>query len=270
MSKVHGALFALLTASAVALVTTAHADAIAAVPAPEIAFGPGEQSTYKVHYLGISAGTAQVTVGTETQQWGQEVWPIVATARTESLFAVYPVNDKFITYWHTESRRTIGNDLFADENRKRRRQRVKLNHGAKTAQVMKQKQGEAEQESTYEIDAGAVDVASAAFAIRSHKLEVGRRVEMPIFTGAKSFIMRADVEEKKLLKTRLGEKEVYKVRIQTAFSGKFQAKRDMFAYFTTDPSHVLMKVEADFLLGTVEAELVEYKPGRQLASRTGG
>ena len=41
------------------------------------AFGPGEQLTYRVQYLGMHAGTAQVTVGAETFQWGREVLPIV-------------------------------------------------------------------------------------------------------------------------------------------------------------------------------------------------
>src|SRR3954465_8173949 len=47
--------------------------------------GPGGQSTFKVSCPGMSAGTAQITVGAETNQWGAQVWPIVTLANTESL-----------------------------------------------------------------------------------------------------------------------------------------------------------------------------------------
>jgi hypothetical protein len=241
------------------------------VAARGAAFGPGEQATYKVHYLGMTAATALITVGSETQQWGTEVWPIVAMVRTESMFAMYPVKDKFITYWDAAKSRSIGSDLFADENRKRRRERVKLNHESRAANVTRQKEGEGEKERTVAIPPGAADVAAAAFSIRNAPLEVGRTFQMPIFTGVKTFTMQAKVEEKRIEPTPFGKREVFKVRIQTDFSGKFAAKRDMFAYFTTDPAHILVRVEADFLLGTVEAELVEYKGGRQLAAKgTGG
>src|SRR6476660_5409292 len=81
-------------------------------------FGPGEQSTFKVQYLGMTAGTTTVTVGSDTQQWGSSVWPIVALAKTESVFRIYPVRDKFITYWDPKAQRSLGSDLFADEGSK--------------------------------------------------------------------------------------------------------------------------------------------------------
>jgi hypothetical protein len=57
------------------------------------------------------------------------------------------------------------------------------------------------------------------------------------------------------------------VRVETDFSGKFQSKGGMIAYITTDPSHVPVKLEADFLLGKIVAELKDYKQGRTVALR---
>jgi hypothetical protein len=90
---------------------------------------------------------------------------------------------------------------------------------------------------------------------------------VPIFTGAKSFVMHAKVEGRMVLQTPVGEREVYKIRTQTDFSGKFQSKRDMFAYLTTDPAHVPVRIEAEFLLGNIIAELTGYHEGRALAVR---
>jgi hypothetical protein len=229
------------------------------------AFSPGEQCTYTVKYLGVSAGTAQVTVGSEMEQWGRPVWPIVTVARTDLVF--YPIKDRFVTYWDTASQRTLGSDLFADENRKRRRQKMRLDHAAGTATVVKQKEGEPENESVLEIEPGSGDIAAAVFALRNKPLAEGREFELPVVTGTKSFRLKAKVEGRRALGTSLGEREVFKVRVQTEFAGKFQSKRDIFAYITTDESHLPVRIEAEFVLGALIADLTQYQPGSSLAAR---
>jgi hypothetical protein len=238
---------------------------------PSSAFSPGEQATYQVHYLGLPAGSAQITVGSEIQQWGKPVWPIVMLAKTDSLLAVYPLKDRFVSYWDQSAQRSIGNELFAEENHKRRRLRVQLDHAGKSATVLKQKEGQPADQSVQPIDPGAADITAATFAIRNQRLEVGRTFEFPVFTGSKSFVLRATVEAKQPLRLSLGEREVYRVRAQTNFSGSFQSKRDVVAYFTADDAHVPVRIDCEFLLGTVKAELVDYKPGITLAdARSGG
>lgn len=229
-------------------------------------FGPGEQLTFKVKYLGMTAGTTTITVGSDTQQWGAKVWPLVALAKTESVFRIYPVRDKFISYWDPVAQRTLGSDMFADEGNKKRRQRIKIDHDAKKAQVIKQDEGKDEREGSYDLSDGSMDVASAAFALRNQPLEVGKSFEMPVFTGQKEFKMTAKVIEKQTLSTPMGDKEVFKVAVATEFTGGLKAKRDLHAYFTTDPSHVIVKIEAEFGIGTLQADLTEYKEGKQLAS----
>lgn len=229
------------------------------------AFGPGEQSSYRVKYLGVTAGTAQVTVGAPMKQWGEEVWPIVAVARSEDLIGVWPIKDKFVSYWQASGQRVLGSDLHADENGKRRRQRIKMQADGKSALVVKQKEGEAPRESTHELPEGTLDVTGATFALRNRELAVGNEFTYPIFTGRKQFDMVAKVEGREMMNTELGPKEVFRVRVRAGFGGSLASKRDMFAYFSTEPGHVLMRVEADFALGTVVAEITDYKPGRIMA-----
>jgi hypothetical protein len=230
------------------------------------AFTPGEQATYKIQYLGITAGTAQITVGSQMRQWGKQVWPIVTLAQTDSMLALYPIKDKFVTYWDSVEARSIGSDLFADENRKRRRQRIKLDHTGKVATVVKQREGEEEVEDSYDIDTGALDIAAATFAIRNKPLAVGGAFDFPIFTGKKNFTLKATVESREMLLSPTGEKEVFKVRVQTEFVGKFAANRDMFIYLSTDDAHVPVKIEADFAIGSLVAELIDYKKGKAVLS----
>ncbi|AKQ67483.1 ATP-dependent exoDNAse (exonuclease V) alpha subunit - helicase superfamily I member [Myxococcus hansupus] len=229
------------------------------------AFGPGEQSSYRVRYLGITAGTAQVTVGATMKQWGEEVWPIVAVARSNDMLGVWPIKDKFVSYWQPESQRVVGSDLHADENGSRRRQRIKMLPDGKSAFVVKQKEGEPARESTREVPEGTLDMTGATFALRNQELAVGAEYAYPVFTGSKAFTLRAKVEGREVLGTELGKKEVFKLRVKTEFDGNLASKRDMFVYLTTDPSHVPVRVEADLALGTIVAEITDYKPGRSMA-----
>ncbi len=234
----------------------------ASVSAGRLAFGPGEQCVYRIAYFGISGGTAQVTVGADTQQWGKQVWPIVVIARSEPSLSFYPIRDRFVSFWEVGTGRVIGSDLQADENHKKRRQRIRLDHESKVASVLKQKEGEQPSEDSYPIEDGTLDMAAAAFVLRTKPLHVGRSFDLPVFTGQKSFWLRAIVEGTEQISTPLGDREVYRVRVQTDFSGKFHSKRDMIGYFATDESHILVRIEAELLLGTLVAELTSYQPGR--------
>lgn len=228
------------------------------------AFGPGEQALYRVQYLGVTAGTAQVTVGAPMKQWGSQVWPIVSVAKSDPVIGVWPIKDKFVSYWHSESQRSLGSDFFSDQNHKRRRQRIQMKD-IRTAHVIRQKEGAQPVEATHELPEGTMDLAGATFALRSRGIEDGLEYIYPVFTGRKSFMLRAKVDGRQRLNTVLGEREVFRVKLQTDFSGKLQAKREIVAYFTTDSSHVPVRVEAEFVLGSIVADLAEYKQGRMVA-----
>jgi hypothetical protein len=228
------------------------------------AFGPGEQAIYKVQYLGVTAGSAQITVGAPMKQWGSQVWPIVSVAKSDPAVGVWPIKDKFVSYWNEESQRSLGSDFFSDQNHKRRRQRIQMKD-SRTAHVIRQKEGEQPVEATHELPEGAMDLAGAAFALRSRGIADGQEYLYPVFTGRKSFMLRAQVDGRQRLQTVLGEREVFRVKLQTDFSDRLRTKREIVAYFTTDSSHVPVRIEAEFVLGSVVADLAEYKQGRMVA-----
>ncbi len=249
-----------LASFAVAAAALALAGSAPAAPVTT-AFGPGEQTTYRVSYLGLPAGTAQVTVGSELPS-GKDVWPIVTLARSDALLSFFPVRDKIVAYWDASANRPLGSDVVADENHKHKRQKIELLHEEGTARVTRQKEGEKAEEQTLPIAPGTADIPSAAFVVRSRPLAVGQTMEFPVLTGTKRFPMRVTVEGLQVLKTPLGERRVLRIRVQTEFAGRFQSKRDMRLYFTDDASHVPVRMEADFALGTIVAEWTDYKPGK--------
>jgi hypothetical protein len=227
-------------------------------------FSPGEQASYRVQYLGLTAGSAQVTVGAPMRQWGKDVWPIVSIARSEAVAGVWPVKDKYVTYWDFNNQRVLGSDMMEDQNHQRRRVRVKLNDDGKSATVVRQKEGEAPSEKQHDVLEGALDVAGATFALRNLPLEVGREYAYPVFTGSKSFLMKARVEARESVSTRQGKQDAFRLRVYTEFSGNLASKRDLVAWLTADARHLPVRLEAELALGSLVAELTDYQQGKVL------
>jgi len=239
---------------------------LAATPGatPEGALGPGEQIIYRVHWLGLPAGSADVTVGAEAPDHPGSL-PLVVNGRSD--LVVYPIRNKIISWWDPASGRSRGLEMYSDENRKRRRLKIEFDQSSGKAQVFRQVEGESPREAQVEVPPGAGDVATAVFSLRTARLADGDTITMPIFTGAKLFKGVAQVEGRGLVKTPLGERKAILVRLRTEFSGNLTA-REVRMWFSDDPAHVPMRMEADFALGPVVVEWTEYKPGRALDPST--
>lgn len=226
--------------------------------------GPGEQITYRVSWLGMLAGDAEIMVGAEAPDHPGS-WPIVTNGRCD--LVIYPMRNKIVSWWDPATGRSRSLELYADENHKRRRMRIEFERGDGRALVTRQAEGEPAKESRVDVPAGSVDVASAVFLLRAARLEDGDELSIPIFTGSKLFKGTAVVEGRGPVETPLGERRAVKVRMRTEFSGNLSA-REVRMWFSDDAAHVPMRMEADFALGPVVVEWTDYKAGRAVDPAT--
>lgn len=230
------------------------------------AFGPGEQTSYEVSLLGVTAGTAQVTVGWPMEQFGKTVWPLVCVGQTSSVGAIYPVKDRFISYWNPSEQLPVGADFFVDERDERRRERFTYDRPGLLAKARKQREGQAPYELTYDLPSpDAMDIAAAGFWLRNVPLSVGLEREVPIFTGAKVYRMTIKVEAKERLTTRLGEFEVFRVTVNGDFPGMLATKDRMKVFYTADQRQLPVRAEAGFAMGSIVLEATRYEPGQESA-----
>ena len=223
-------------------------------------FGPGEQITYQVKWLGLPAGSGQVTVGAETPD-RPGLWPIVTVGRSDVV--IHPIKQKIVVWWDPAASRPRELDLFADENKHRFRKRIEFEPAASRARMTYQEEGKPAQVKDHEVPPDAIDAASAVFSLRTRRLAVGDTYTFPIFTGNKLFEGYATVAEKVNLDTPMGRRPAVLVRLRTEFSGKLAA-RELRMWFSDDPVHVPMRMEADFALGAVVVEWTDYQPGRAM------
>jgi hypothetical protein len=228
---------------------------------PRSAFGPGEQTVYAVSYLGVPTGQAVITVGLNLEKFGAQTWPIICTAETTDVGAVYPVKDRYVTFWDPVQRRSVGSEMYADEGRVRHRERVRLDHDSGKAFATKQWEGKPAKDQEYEVTRETIDMAAASMKLRNLPLTVGSEYEIPVFTGSTAFTLRARLTGKEKISTRLGEREALKMRVEVVFGGGLKTNRALQVWVADDKSHLPLRVDADFLIGTMRAEVASYAPG---------
>ena len=225
------------------------------------AFGPAEVLTYDCELMGLTVGKGQVMVGSATTVGSQTVWPIMGLAKTDPLFLIYPMKDKFVTWYSPQTRRSIGNDLNAEEKGKRRHEKARFDAAGTKASVTREKEGAAKEEDSYDTEPGAQDILAAFFSIRELPLKVGDKIEQPIFTGRKSFTLRATVDGKQQTTVPAGTFDTVLLKVQVQFSAKLESKRDILVYVTDDERHIPLKIDAEFMLGAAALNLTSYQRG---------
>jgi hypothetical protein len=238
------------------------------------AFGPGEQVLYRASFLGIPAGTIQLTVGADfPDQPG--VWPILGLGRSDLALFFFPIHDRMVIHWDAEHARTLGLEMWADENHKRHHLKISFEPSEAKATLQTQWEGQPMVQQELQVEPGAADVASALYVLRTRPLEPGTQFVVPVVTPKKQFPMRVVVEQRERLQTPLGEQATVRVRLTTDFTGKLSQKRDFIIYFTDDETRLPVRIEADLAIGTIIGEAVEYHSGLRpkahpkAAARTG-
>jgi hypothetical protein len=225
------------------------------------AFGPAETLSYTCKYLGIPVGNIHMMLGNDTSIGGQSVWPVMALAKTDPLFILYPVRDRYVTWWSPTAHQTIGNDLSAEEKNKRRHERVRFDRLANRASTTREREGLPPEEQVYDVEAGSQDILSAFFTIREKRLAVGDHEEIPIFTGKRSFTLKLDVKGKEAVEVAAGRFDTLVLNVQVQFAGKLESKRDIKVWVTNDVHHIPVRVDAEFLIGSLVADLTTYQKG---------
>lgn len=234
-----------------------------AVDLKSLPFQPSESLVFDVSYLGIPVGSLDLIVGSRTKADGVEVWPVIGAAKTVPAFVFFPVKDRYISLFNPVTKLSVSNELLANENKKVRRERVKFDRAANRATIRKDGGGKASSEKVMDIPPEAQDLLAMLYLIRTKPLKDGDVYESPIFTGHRSFVMKATVMGNETLKLKAGTFNTKRLHIEVAFSGKLGSKREVRIFFTDDAHHMPVRVDAEFFIGTLLADLVSYSLGGQ-------
>jgi hypothetical protein len=227
-----------------------------------LGFGPGEALSYAVTYLGASAGSARIEVGSAAPKRGVTTWPVVVTATSAGLAdKVYQVRDRYVDWWDPQTGRAVESGLSAFEGGHRsgfhiRFQRDRPGPDGGVA-VETQVWGEEGNETSLRVlEPDAQDVLSAIFWLRKQRLALGDSYSVPIFMGRKEWPLGASVIAKESVPTPLGPIPCVHLRLSASFKGKLGNRRDLDAYFSEDPRHLPVLLESEAVVGRIRVSLI--------------
>jgi hypothetical protein len=226
------------------------------------AFAPGEETVIQFRYLNLPTGEGRISVG----QPSGDVWPVIFQAKTEGVAGLIDLREHLVSYWDSSVGLTRGFDLRAYEVGDFKVESTRFDRANGKVTHERQRKG-TRSVKTFEVPPNTHDLTSALMWLRLQPLQPGDRHEVPVCSGSRQFTLVADVLERETIETPAGTFPSVKVKVRTEFEGKFSTKRDTFVWLSDDPRHVLVRMSADFAVGTVVATLKSYRPGTRVASR---
>lgn len=233
-------------------------------------FQPGERIRWEVEYLGMTVGSFDVLVREEFRD-DRLLWPIQLSGATRGFaWRLAQVEESFTSLFEPQSARPVGSDRNQRNNDFRQQEWIRFNTDGRA--YIKTVKPETSYDQYLDVPTQAHDPLSAVYYVRGRDLSPGNAFRFPVFTGRRHFELEARVVGRERIRTALGEYDAVKVACRTGFTGKFEASREIEIWFSDDANRVPLKIRADFVLGSVRAEVVEYVPGMvaQRGGKTGG
>jgi hypothetical protein len=234
---------------AVALLVGSFAGRASALP-----FEPGEHLKLKVSYLRMNIGDVDLIV-TEQLDEGLRLWPLQMHARTYGFFnSIHSVDDWLVSRFDPVTKRTYGSEYNQKEKDGRTVETVRLE---KESAHIRRMTPRGQRERIDKALPGAYDILAAIYVLRTLDYQNGE-VRLPIFNAGKSWEMSAHVEGRESVKTDAGRFDTIVVSCMTYFGGEFHNGREMKVWLTNDERRMPVKIEADYLVGTLRAQLVSH------------
>lgn len=220
-----------------------------------------------VSYAGFSAATVVLSIQPETTIDHHPVYHFQARAKTASYYKwIYEMDDLLETFVEKKYFVPLKYSLVQDEKNKRIEdiQLFDRQHFWARYKYYKEKAGKKEKRKDKKtIPFYGQDYFSGFCFLRGLPLAVGDHYIFPTTTKAETWLMSIKVIAKEKLKIKIGEFNAIKVQVTTKYSSDFAKQGEMNFWLSDDARHIFLKSEAEVNIGSVKAELVEYRLNNQ-------
>lgn len=219
-----------------------------------------EQLKYGVYYSFIKAGTAYIKNRGLIEHNGRKAFLIQTTAFSASVIdAFFKVRDINLSWIDTQTLYSLGYTQSVREGRYRRDEWVNFDTANKRyyGEVQKKKEPHI---ISGELETNVLDMLSSLYYVRAQKLEVGKDIVFDIINREKQYPLIVKVLKKETVKTEAGKFDCIVVEPQFRGEGIFVSKgKSLKVWLTDDEYKMPVKMKAEVFIGSVSAELLEYK-----------
>jgi len=223
----------------------------------------GEEFTMSIKYLGLSAGTAQITTLEPVFMGEQKVWHIKAKLKSADYYKyIYQLDDSIESYISTESFLPLKYQLIQRESAQEIDD-LQLFDADKLKTFFwyrRLKKGIVnKQEQSNHIPKYVQDSFSALYFARGLPLVKGVVYEYPVVTRAKIWIIKLEVVAREEIIFQKSKIMALKIKAETRFPGILKKKGDINFWISDDKKRLFLKFNAKVKIGSISGDLLEYK-----------
>jgi hypothetical protein len=233
-----------------ALALAVVASVVASVP-----YAPQERMQYTITYVGLPMGKARLSVGRPEGT----VLPVLLEAKTTGVVGFVDLKEQLASYVDTTTGLPRTSSIDSIEPNYRRVTTTRFDRAANRATV--RDRGRSETTDEVAVPPGTLDFVALVFRLRSLPLGEGARHTFPVLFGKTVSTVVTEVVGRETLSTKAGTFAAVKVKVPTAFNGKFSEKSPTFVWFSDDTRRIVIRISTDFAIGRAFADLTEYQPG---------
>ncbi|MBQ7908513.1 MAG: DUF3108 domain-containing protein [Elusimicrobiaceae bacterium] len=219
-----------------------------------------EQLKYGLYYTFIKAGTAYIRNRGLVNINGRTAYLLQTTAFSAPVIdAVFKVRDVNQSWLDAEGLFSLGYGQSVREGRYIRDEWITFDYANKQYIGQSKKKKEPKQIlGTLEIK--VLDMLSSLYFVRSQPLEVGKDLVFDIVNRSKQYPLVVKVLKKEKIKTAAGTFKTIVVEPQIRGEGIFVSKgKSLKVWLTDDEYKMPVKMTVEVFIGSVSAELLEYK-----------
>jgi hypothetical protein len=220
-------------------------------------FQVGEQLTYDISWLNITAGTAVMAVTGAGTDGDRPLAKLITTAQSRPVITkFFPVDNRVESL--VDSVTLLPEHLFFKRREGNKKEDIEYTFHQKEGTVTVVKGGTTE---TLEMPPGTQDVISCLYYARSTlSFQPGSSLTLNVHHDKKNRKLAVLVEEVETISGPWGDAETARVLVVMPFQGLFLNQGNILVWFTTDYRRIPVRMKAKVIIGSIVADLVSGLP----------
>lgn len=224
------------------------------------AYKSGEYFKFQVSYGIVNAGIATLELK-ETTYKGKDVFHAKGTGYTTGVSRFFfKVQDDYQSYFDKNTGQPYRFIRNINEGGYTRNQEGFVNYQNNTVLLKDHKNNT---EHTYNVHTQIQDVVSAFYYLRNNEklnhLKSGETIEIDMFFGDEIYKFKLKFMGYEKIKTKFGTINTMKFRPYVQAGRVFKEQESLTMWVSNDKNRIPLRIQASLLIGSLKAELVEYK-----------
>ena len=225
-------------------------------------FQVGEQLTYEISWLNITAGTAVMAVSAAGTDGDRPLVKLITTAQSRpAITTFFPVDNRVESI--VDPATLLPEHLTFKRREGKKKEDIEYTFHQKEGTVTAVKGGTIE---TLAMPPGTQDVISCLYYARSElSLQPGASLTMNVHHDKKNRKVDVRVEEIETISSSWGKVETARVLVVMPFQGVFLNQGNIRVWFTNDERRIPVRMKAKVIIGSIVADLVSGLQGSSSA-----